>query len=204
LHDDILPLLHAAMLSLGSDSEAQKGERAEALSLLGDAHRQISNLLRDLPVTITPEVTRLGLVGALRWVVENEMKSAFDQVVWQIEPQAEQNAEHLQPLVAEVVFYAVREALRNAARHARPEAKAEPLCLCVDVHTVSDGLEIGIEDNGVGVNGPGGSSAGSGSGLALHSTLLAVVGGSLEIDSKQGEYTCVRIHLSYGTSQEQY
>jgi signal transduction histidine kinase len=65
-------------------------------------------------------------------------------------------------------------------------------------------LEIGIEDNGVGLNTPGASSMGSGSGLALHSTLLAVVGGSLEIDSKQGEYTRVRIHLSYGTSLEQY
>jgi hypothetical protein len=58
------------MLSLGSGPQAQKGEQAEAMSQLGEAHRQISNLLRDLPVTLAPEVTRLGLVGALRWVVE--------------------------------------------------------------------------------------------------------------------------------------
>jgi signal transduction histidine kinase len=55
-----------------------------------------------------------------------------------------------------------------------------------------------IEDNGVGLNGPGSSEAGSGRGLALHSTLLAVVGGSLQINSQPGEYTCARIRISDG------
>jgi signal transduction histidine kinase len=198
LHDDVLPLLHAAMLSLGSGPDVQQGRRAEALSLLGEAHRQVSNLLRDLPVTLAPEVARLGLVSALRWVVEQEMKGAFDRVDWLVEPGAEQVAGRLQPLAAEVVFYAAREALRNAARHARPEAKGLPLRLSIEVRSVNSGLEMAIEDNGVGVNSPASPEAGSGSGLALHSTLLAVVGGSLQIDSQPGEYTCARIRISDG------
>jgi signal transduction histidine kinase len=202
LHDDVLPRLHAAMLVL-SDVTARTDEQAEALTLLGDTHRQISNLLRDLPAAITPEITRLGLVGALRWVVNEEMSGAFDQVDWQIEAQAEKDAGKLQPLAAEVVFYAAREALRNAARHARREVNPAPLRLTIAVRSVSDRLEISVEDNGVGLNGSAASSAGSGSGLALHSTLLAVVGGSLEIDSKPGEYTCVRIQLSFGTSLQE-
>jgi len=201
LHDDVLPLLHAAMLSLSSGIAAQPGQLGEAVTLLGDVHRQISNLLRDLPAAITPEITRLGLVGALRWVVEQEMKGAFDQVDWRIELQAEQNARTLQPLAAEVAFYAAREALRNAARHARPDVSTEPLRLCLTMSSHPDGLEIMIKDNGVGLNSLAAPTSGSGAGLALHSSLLAVVGGSLDIGSEQGEFTCVRIYLSYGLRQ---
>jgi signal transduction histidine kinase len=123
------------------------------------------------------------------------MKSAFDEVDWNIDPQAEHLAGSLQPLATEVAFYAAREALRNASRHARPEESTERLRLCIRMSSQPDGLEIIIEDNGVGLNGPGVSNAGSGS-VDLHSTLLAVIGGLLEIDSERGEYTCVRIRLS--------
>jgi signal transduction histidine kinase len=201
LHDDVLPQLHAAMLILRSGTIAQPDQHADAVKLLGDVHRQVSNLLRDLPATITPEVTSLGLVGALRWVVEREMKSAFDQVDWRIEPQAEHSAGSLQPLAAEVAFYAAREALRNAARHARPDGSNEPLRLYITMSSQPDGLEIVIEDNGVGLTGLGASSAGGGSGLALHSNLLAIVGGVMEIDSERGEYTCVRIFLKNNPRQ---
>lgn len=194
LHDDVLPRLHAAMLALNGGLAGQQDEQAEAMILLGDVHRMISNLLRDLPTAITPEITRLGLVGALQWVVNEEMNGAFDQVDWQIEPQAEQDASKLQPLAAEVVFYAAREALRNAARHARPEAKAALLRLYVALLTSQDHLEVVVEDNGVGLNNPVAAVGGSGSGLALHSTLLAVVGGSLSTESQAGVYTRVRIH----------
>jgi signal transduction histidine kinase len=196
LHDDVLPQLHAAMLTLTSGSTIQQNQQAEAVELLGDVHRQVSNLLRDLPVAISPEITRLGLAGALRWVVDQEMKGAFDQVAWNIDPQAEHLAGSLQPLATEVAFHASREALRNAARHARPGRSTEPLRLCIRMSTQPDGLEIRIEDNGVGLSNLATSGSGSGAGLALHSSLLAIVGGSLEIDSEWGEYTCVRIYLS--------
>jgi signal transduction histidine kinase len=192
LHDDVLPRLHAAMLILSSIA-ARTDEQAEAIGLLGDAHRQISNLLRDMPAGITPEITRLGLVGALQWVVNEEMKGAFDRVEWQIEPQAVQASTCLQPLSAEVIFYAAREALRNAARHARPEAAATPLRLTIAMRFQLDFLEIIVEDSGVGLNSSVVAAARSGSGLTLHSTLLAVIGGSLSTESQAGVYTRVRI-----------
>ncbi len=58
-----------------------------------------------------------------------------------------------------------------------------------------EGLEILIQDNGVGLAQVNGTQAGSGQGLALHSTLLAVIGGSLSVESQPGEYTRVRIYL---------
>jgi len=195
LHDDALPQLHAAMLLLSGGTAARSDQQAEAVGLLGEAHRQISNLLRDLPAAIPPELTRLGLIGALRWVVENEMKGAFDEVEWEIDPGAETSAAKLQPLAREVAFYAAREALRNVARHARPEGSAELLRLGISVSSQPDDLEIRIDDNGVGLDGLEVLASGSGAGLALHRTLLAVVGGSLEIDSQPGEFTSVRIYL---------
>jgi signal transduction histidine kinase len=201
LHDEVLPQLHAAILSLTSGPTYRPDQQAEALGLLGDIHRQLSNLLRDLPIVVTPEVTHLGLVGALRWVVDQEMKSAFDQVDWNIDPPAERSAGSLQPLAIEVVFFAAREAIRNAARHARPDGSSAPLRLCIAMTHQQEGLEIKIEDNGVGFNSLATSSSGSGAGLALHSSLLAIIGGALEVDSTAGEFTCVRIHLANSLGQ---
>ena len=66
LHDDVLPRLHAALLTLNS------GQTGEVSVLLTEAHRQIADLLHDMPTVTAPEVARWGLVGALRQVVEQE------------------------------------------------------------------------------------------------------------------------------------
>ncbi|MCI0478488.1 MAG: hypothetical protein L0Y55_19785, partial [Anaerolineales bacterium] len=118
LHDDILPQLHAAMLSMATRGEGQ-GTLAPTIEILTNAHRQISNLLRDRPATSAPEVARLGLVGALQRVVDEEWRSAFDCVNWNIAPDAERVARALPALTAETLFYAAREAIRNAARYGR-------------------------------------------------------------------------------------
>jgi signal transduction histidine kinase len=231
LHDDVLPLLHTAMLALASDERRKtKDERyvpsssgvghssSDAVALLGDAHRQISDLLRDMPPTIAPEMARLGLVGALRKAVDEELAEAFDDVSWQIDPQVAQHAGDVSPLAAEVIYYAAREAIRNAARYGRSGDTSRPLHLKIAV-LWRNGLEILVEDDGVGLgsgtngrktkelevsDGNGhsnevsrvnGKSGGSGHGLALHSTMMAVVGGSLSAESVPGEYTRVVMSL---------
>jgi signal transduction histidine kinase len=189
LHDEVLPLVHAAMLSLSA-----KGADADSVSLLADAHRQISNLLRDLATTSAPEVTRLGLLGAVRHVLQNDLASAFDEVRWQTDPTAEQASRALPPLTAEVMFYAAREALRNAARYGRGADPARRLHLALAVRN-TDGLEITIEDDGVGLRTGVQTDAGSGQGLALHSTMMAVIGGALLVESVPGRYTRVTLRV---------
>jgi signal transduction histidine kinase len=238
LHDDVLPQLHTAMLALSGftgggrqttddrrqqnvvrrpSSVVTKEAPDEALLLLADAHRQISDLLREMPSPGAPEVGRLGLVGALRRVVDEELAEAFDGVTWDVEPEAASRAADLPALPAEVVFYAAREAMRNAARYARDGASARPLHLHVAL-AWRGGLELLIEDDGVGMstlsamgrsngnrNGDRNlestsmsSTPGSGQGLALHSTLMAVVGGSLATESVPGKYTRVLLSLPEG------
>ena len=118
LHDDVLPLLHTALLALN-------GGEQEAAGLLADAHRQVSGLLAALPPALAPDVARLGLVGALRRVAD-DLGGELDAVTWEIEPEGERAAAELSPLAAEVLFGAAREAIRNAARHARGPEPDQP------------------------------------------------------------------------------
>jgi signal transduction histidine kinase len=166
----------------------------DALGLLGDAHRRISDLLRDMPSGAAPQVARLGLLGALRKAVEEEFGTAFNGVSWQVEPEAERQTAEVAPLAAEVLYYAAREAVRNAARYGRNGDSARPLHLRVSARTW-DGLELTVEDDGVGMSAPARDNGGSGQGLALHSTMMAVVGGSLATESVTGKYTRVTLTL---------
>jgi signal transduction histidine kinase len=213
LHDDVLPQLHTAMLMLqvACPKSQVAGEPAisddlrsaacdlrqkaeDAVVLLGDVHRQIANLLHAMPATAAPDVTRLGLIGALRQTVDGELGSAFDSVTWQIEPDADLAARDIPALNAEVVFYAAREAIRNAARYGRDGDPARSLSLTVSVAR-RNGLEIAIEDDGVGMGAASASAEGSGQGLGLHSTMMAVIGGALTAESVPGTYTRISLAL---------
>ncbi|MBN1318465.1 MAG: hypothetical protein JXA42_23495, partial [Anaerolineales bacterium] len=189
LHDQVLPLLHAAMLSISGGSDP-----AEAISNMADAHRTISNLLRDLPATVTPDLDRSGLVKTLRKTVESGLKKEFDSISWHIEPSVEQREKTIPPLTAEVLYYAALEAIRNAARHGRRKDSINPLNLSVTI-AVKGGLEIAITDDGIGFTPGYQAQAGSGQGLAIHSTMMAVIGGSLSIERRDNRYTCVTLFL---------
>jgi hypothetical protein len=176
LHDEVLPLLHTALLSSGS---------TPAAPLLVDAHRRIANLLRDLPLHPAPALED-GLLAALRHVVERELAGEFDRVTWEVEPEAEIACAQLSPLTAEVIFYAGREAMRNAARHARGDERSRPLHLAVTVQRQAQAvIAITIADDGSGMSDAH-SASGTGQGLALHRDLLAVVGGAMQVDQRPG------------------
>ncbi|MCC6805210.1 MAG: hypothetical protein IT319_20190 [Anaerolineae bacterium] len=185
LHDDVLPRLHATLLTLPP-------EAAGVAEQLGEIHRQIADLLRELPTPAAPEVAQLGLIPALRKAVEGELVGAFDRVTWEIEPEAQAEAERIPLLTAEVLYYAAREAVRNAAVYGRHPQR--PLHLGIKI-AGRDGLTIAVEDNGVGVARTDGSPAGSGHGLALHSTMMAVVGGALTVESAPDQFTRVLLTL---------
>lgn len=155
-------------------------------------HRQISDLLRALPANAGPDLERLGLAGALRQAVAREVEGRFEGVSWQVEPEAE--ARSVPPHAAEVVYYAAREAIRNAARYAQGNGLAHPLRLRIAI-AWRGGLQVVVEDNGVGIAGAQPTGGGSGQGLALHSTMMAVIGGSLSVESLPGRYTRVTLFL---------
>ncbi|MBN2145955.1 MAG: hypothetical protein JW726_01160 [Anaerolineales bacterium] len=190
LHDEVLPRLHASLLSLNASPETN----AEAIQSISEAHQYVSSLLYDLPGATSPAVSRLGAFEALRQSVAEEFHDAFDQVSIEIDPQASVHAASLSPITGEVLFYAAREAVRNAARHARGGHPSGELHLHISA-CWHDGLEMIIEDNGVGLGQGEKENGGSGQGLALHSTLMAVIGGTLTLESASGEWTRLRLWL---------
>ena len=189
LHDEVLPHLHAALLSL-STSQA---EHQDTIAALSSAHRQIADLLRDLPVVTAPDVYRLGLIAALRKTITNEFASDFEQVEWDIPDDVDQQFERMSPLVSEVVYFAAREAIRNAARH----GSVLPTLKITSVQQ-DQNLEIAIEDNGAERPDTRLIEPGSGQGLVLHSTMMAVIGGELMFEqvSKQNTRVVLRAPLN--------
>jgi hypothetical protein len=179
-----------------SSQERGRGEvGTDAINLLTTAHRQISNLLRDLPTTSAPQVARLGLIGALQRAVDEEWRQSFDSMTWDIAPDAERAARALPSLTAETIFYAAREAIRNAARHGRGEDAARALNLRIAVNAQTYKVSLIIEDDGIGLHKTDLAEQESGQGLALHSAMLAVVGGTLAVEARAEGGTRVEIEM---------
>jgi signal transduction histidine kinase len=192
LHDDILPDIQAALIALSGESVNGNGRANHALTLMTEAHKQISDLLHDMPTTTAPEVARLGFITAFQRIVENDFATVFDAVHWEISPEAEAAAKTLPTLTAEVVFYAVREVVRNAAKHGRGAKGERPLTLTITMQ-YTDQLSITITDDGVGMGNS--ETSGSGQGLSLHSTMMAVVGGEVVVDTAVHQFTRVTLNV---------
>ncbi|MFN8531618.1 MAG: hypothetical protein U0670_23685 [Anaerolineae bacterium] len=177
LHDDILPLIHAAILELsGATPENLSSETLTGLSVV---HRRIADLIRDLPAAPpknTSSTDVVDVIEGIRRLLDGEFGKAFTVIHWQ-----GSGVLMAEPLVDEVVLGAVREIIRNAAVHGRGLDKARPLTLSVCIEQDADYARIQIRDDGIGLNGE--SRSGSGSGLTLHRTLLALVGGTLTVEN---------------------
>lgn len=195
LHDEVLPGLHAALLVLDAAGKSQNPDaNEEAIRGISETHRQISDLLVNIPAGAAPAIARLGLVGALKAMLE-EYRLLFSEICWESTPPAEAQANALPVMVAQVLYYAAREAVRNAAKHAQPASGNAPWLRVV----LSDlrGVQLCIEDNGGGVKEDVAAEGvtGSGQGLALHSAMMAVVGGALSLDSQPEQFTRVTLSL---------
>lgn len=190
LHDEVLPDLHAALLSLNEAGSSHQALERTAQNL-ASAHRQIANLLQQAPPSYPATLARQGLLAALQEATQ-ELQESFERIDWEV-PEAAENAMRSLPLAeAQVLFYAAREAMRNAARHGK-QHPAHALRLIIRSE-IQDGLLLVIEDNGGGLSSQS-NAGGSGQGLALHSTMMAVIGGSLALSGTPGETTRVILHL---------
>ncbi len=191
LHDEVLQDLHAAILKLAS---VQDETTEEAIGMMTGVHSQISRLIRNLPGPSLPDLAGEGLIESLKRLVEDEVGARFDQVGWEIAPGADSADEMLTQLEEEVLYYAAREVMRNAARHGRIGGEeARPLGLRIAVSGAGRGIEVVIEDDGAGIDGQEMTQQTSKQGLPLHSTMLAVIGGEMKIESEVDKFTRVRL-----------
>ncbi len=195
LHDEVLPRLHAALLMLQGSLVSVP---AEAADLLAETHRQVADLLHAMPTSVVPKVARKGVVEVLRRTVDSELMGSFDRVQWDVSQDAEVQLLGMPSLHTEVLFYAVREAIRNAAHHGQQIRVERGLTLTVEFGVggqLQKGLVVRIIDNGPGIRPVEGGAESGGQGLALHTTMMAIIGGTLEIESAPDTGTCITLRM---------
>lgn len=193
LHDEVLPAIHAALLELNRGGES--ATVSPAVVQLTAAHKRVSALMRETPSGAASQVEEIGLLAALREAVTEEYEHEFGLVEWSLPSQVEVKALALPATTASVVYHAAREVIRNAARHARGGDASRPLRLTVAAQW-QEGLVLSITDDGVGLRGREAATT-SGHGLELHSTMLAIVGGSLITGRPPGGGTHVTLHVPW-------
>jgi signal transduction histidine kinase len=186
LHDEVLPELHTALLYLSEDPPAAE-EKQLAMDALARAHRRIARLMREMPLPAPHHLTQSGLGAALQAMLEEDFAGQFSTVSLEIQPEAAQKTREMPLYISEALFFAARELVRNAAAHGRGEEPRRELCLQVRF-TLEGGLRLVIDDNGIGYQPepePASDPArGSGSGLRIHSAILAAVGAGLEVTAR--------------------
>jgi signal transduction histidine kinase len=205
LHDEILPLLHLALLRLetlrsfaASDNVLnERGDQAltEAVTSISTVHRQLAGMMRAMATSAPHRLEREGMLHAIHTMIVQDFQHAFDEVEWCVSAETARSIdEAVPPAIAELIFAAVQEALRNAARHARGSDIHRHLRLTVKA-TAEPHLEVIVADDGVGIVSTASSTTGTGGGLLTHSALLAIAGGGLTVKSTPGEGVTVRIFL---------
>lgn len=188
LHDETSQNL--TVLALGLEAAQKEGGGAaarlgEARVLAGQTLAGVHRLIYDLRPSVLDD---LGLYSAIRWVAERHLLPLGVAVRCEF-PDA---PDRLPAEVETTLFRAAQEALANVARHARAER------VLVQVEAAEGGLEVQVEDDGVGFEPAAFAQAapsGRGLGLLGMRERMELLGGSVEVDSAPGQGTRVVLRV---------
>jgi signal transduction histidine kinase len=172
---------------------------SSVIQSLTHIHHQVSDLIHTPGGMFVSDGRNGQLVQTLQAMIDHEFAETFNSITWR----TANGTMDLDPLLHEIVFNAVREVVRNAALHGRGGQPERALNLIIEIRRETAKLVVEVCDDGVGMTfGPRGAgshdtepSAGSGGGLMLHSTMLAISGGELSVESAVGGGTRVIISV---------
>jgi two-component system NarL family sensor kinase len=189
LHDGAVQDLAGLSFSLAAAAERGEPERGEALRRGAERARQSVRDLRSLLVEIyPPRLREAGLEAALSDLLAPLARRGIETTL-EVPPglALESDAEAL-------LFRVAREAIRNAAKH------AEPHHVEVRVSQSPEHTALTVEDDGRGPSVPIGAEGaedaeGGHLGLRLLHDLASEAGAELEIDSRPGRGTTVRVRM---------
>ncbi|NLF49943.1 MAG: hypothetical protein GX577_02290 [Leptolinea sp.] len=172
LHDDVLPILHTALLA---------APHSESAAQITTAHKMISRLLRDAPPPPPVAITRNGLMAALKQTAESEAEILQSRLVFNSNEEVDRKTSQISADAAETVFYAFRECLRNIKKHSgRISNDTLTIITRIESGTI---LQIDIENRQIAAGSSDDEELrSSGQGLALHNAMLAVFGGGMRIE----------------------
>lgn len=186
LHDEIgqaLTGLHLLLEMINRSPEDQvKSKLADARLLVNDLMTQVREMSLDLRPAMLDD---LGLLPTLRWYF-NRYTSQTDIHVTFKHTDMEQR---FAPEIETVVYRLIQEALTNVARYA--QVNEVTVRLWSDEYTLS----MHIEDQGKGFDPQAALASNASSGLAGMQERVTLLGGNLEIESEEGQGTCVVVEL---------
>tara|TARA_Y100001937_G_scaffold128708_1_gene207153 strand:+ start:99397 stop:101355 length:1959 start_codon:yes stop_codon:yes gene_type:complete len=195
LHDEVLPEIHSLILE-GQSPASQSGR-------LAAIHKKVSNLLQEMP-GYDNTLLRQGLLEAIR---ETMNKPGYASGHLQIHREPD-----IDPAQKEVVFFAVRELLRNAVSHGSGVVELveipsdDPLNWMLKEMDRNENparqRESPPKIPKTPATHPSPDSAGTGQGLAIHSAMLLLAGGGLEILKTEPGFA-VRVFLKDRQETEQ-
>ncbi|QBS38111.1 sensor histidine kinase [Thermaerobacter sp. FW80] len=183
-------LIHLDLLRerLGEQAPEDVTRKLEFIRrLTSDTLEEIRRLTFDLRPTILDDV---GLVPAVRWYVQNVLEPAGIDV----ELVADGFDGRLRDEIETALFRIIQEALTNILKHSRA-TRAQVL-----LRREPGGVSAEVRDNGVGFNPrqvvPGvGPDPGRGLGLFGMRERAALVGGRMELHSRPGQGTRLRVWI---------
>jgi signal transduction histidine kinase len=187
LHDGLSQLLALAQMKVAALSRATRTRSSEQHKALDEIQALIVSAdrsARSIGCELSPpSLHQLGLVPALRWLVES-LHERYGVAIQFTDPEPFPTLDETRNVV---LFRSVRELLINAAKHA--QASSVELSL----REAFGRLVVRVRDDGVGMRNDIEQSAGTG--LVSMRERLAHIGGALRIKSQRGAGTSIEIEL---------
>ena len=193
LHDEIGQALTAIKINLQAAmgvSEAQSVAEylKEGIEVVERVLQQVRNLSLDLRPSMLDD---LGLTASLRWYLDRQSQASGIKIVFMGDP----SIKRLPQEVETTCYRIVQEALTNVIRHARASE------VRIEVAPVNKGLELVIRDNGMGFDlseAMEHARAGESSGLLGMEERALLAGGEINIKSRSGKGTEIRVVIPGG------
>ena len=195
LHDDLQQTLVGAKFNLGViERRVDAGEIRAAIVEVNALLDQAVATSRSLTVELSPPVLQ---VGSMRQVMDWVAEWAKQQFGLHVEVRIEDHVDLEVQELRYILFRAVRELLLNVAKHAKTDKAAVTM-----VRAGADQVELVVSDQGIGFDARQMSTAqgyqqsgGSRLGLFTIRERIEFSGGRVEVVSRPGEGTQVKIVL---------
>lgn len=187
LHDEVGQALTATKISLQTLARSPEPDRiASDLPAVIALVDRLVGIVRSLSLDLRPPLLdELGLVPAVRWLVEKQTQATGLEISFR----AEDTPDRLDPALAITCFRIVQEALTNATRHAQAHSVE------IGLTRSGDQLKLRIRDDGRGFS-PAQAFAradrGGSLGLISMQERASLLSGTCVIDSALGHGTEIR------------
>lgn len=187
IHDSLAQTLAYMKMRLAFLNEAmQSGDDPLARKYLGEVDEAMESAysrLRELLTQFRHRMDPRGLIPALQDVAVNfsrqsGIKAEFVNLVPDMNLTPDQEVQ---------VFHIVQEALANVSKHARARQAR------ISVKTADDHYLVTIDDDGIGLTGPGNTGFGMHFGMNIMRERAQRLGGSIDVASRVGEGTRVEL-----------